>query len=424
MNKKFSKVLALICVLALLASMAACTAKPATGTDSASGGSSAAPAKDIEFWTVFTGPDGENMVRMIDEYNKTNPKIKVKHVPIQADELYQKVPTAVKSGQSVPDLSIVHVERLQGFVENDLLQPIDDYMKKNGNISADKYVKSAWERGTVNGKHYSVPLDVHSFVTYYNKDLVEKYAPNALADGVVTFDEVISAGDAAKKDSVTSMGITWMRVKFLSWYDQLGGVLSADGTNPSFANEKAEKVLDTVKSLHDKGYTNVDGEDPVQMFRAGKVVFLPEGIWMKNSFEEIGSLNFGMTHMITFDAAKKSNWTSSHQMVMFKNPSMNDERAAAIMDFIAWVGENSLEWAKAGQVPAALKIKDNPEFKSMKQSFLLDDPSSLKIFEYKYFGYAAEALDKIVWEVPFGRVETKAGLQQAQKEVADRIANK
>ena len=419
MYKTFKKVAALVCVCSLLF-MSACSTNPAKE----SSGSNAKPAKEIEFWSVFTGPDGENMVRLVNEYNSTNPKIKVKHVPIAADELYQKVPTAVQSGQSVPDLSIVHVERLAGFVDNNLLQPIDEYINQNGKIKAEDYVKAAWERGSIGGNHYSIPLDVHSFVTYYNKDLLQKYGPNVLDDGVITFEEVKQVGEAAKKDDVTAMGITWMRVKFLSWYDQLGGVLSADGTNPSFNNEKAEQVLNTVKGLHDAGLTNADGEDPVQMFRAGKVVFLPEGIWMKNSFEEIDALDFDMTHMITFNGAKKSNWTSSHQMVMFKNKEMNADRAAAVMDFITWVGENSLEWAKAGQVPASLKIMDNPEFRDMKQSFLLDDPDTLKIFDYKYFGYAVEALDKIVWEVPFGRVETKAGLQQAEKEVRDRISAK
>jgi multiple sugar transport system substrate-binding protein len=215
-----------------------------------------------------------------------------------------------------------------------------------------------------------------------------------------------------------------MRVKFLSWYDQLGGVLSEDGENPSFANEKGEKALNIARELHDAGITNLDGEDPVQMFRAGQVVFLPEGIWMKNSFETIDTLNFDMTHMIAFDPAKKSNWTSSHQMVMFKNPNMDAERAAAIMDFIKWVGENSIEWAKAGQVPASLKIMDNPEFKEMKQSFLLEEPDTLKIFDYKYFGYAVESLDKVVWEVAFSRLGAKEALEQAQKETIDRISAK
>ncbi len=436
MKKRLTRTLAAVCAGTLLLSAVGCGSKATnTGTDTPKPAETktetkkeepatpAAAQKDIEFWTVFTGPDGVNMTKMVDEYNKTNPKIKVTHRPIDGGDMYQKIPTVVQSGKQVPDLAVVHAERLALFAESDMLMPMNDYFAANGKISADNYVKSAWDMGEVGGKHYSVPLDVHSFVTYYNKDLLDKYGPTVLDDGVITFEEIQQVGDAAKKDEIKSMGITWMRVKFLAWYSQLGGELSTDGENPDFNNDKAAKVLDTVKALHDNGYTNIDGEDPVQMFRSGKLVFCPEGIWMKNSLEEIPNLNFGMAHSISFDPAKQVNWTSSHQMVMFKNKEMTDERAAGIMDFLAWVGENSVEWARAGQVPASLKILQNDEFKGMKQAFLLDNQDSLKIFDYKYFGFAAEALDKIVWEVPFGRMETKEGLDQAQKEVRDRIAN-
>ncbi|MBN2222350.1 MAG: hypothetical protein JW708_09085, partial [Vallitaleaceae bacterium] len=173
---------------------------------------------------------------------------------------------------------------------------------------------------------------------------------------------------------------------------------------------------------HDKGYTSIDGDDPGQLFKSGQMVFWPEGIWMKNDLLKIDTLNFGMAQFIQFDPNIQGNWTSSHQMVMIKSPEMTDEKAAAVMDFIAWVGANSLEWAKAGQNPACLKIMENPEYMEMEQSFLLEAPESLIIHDYKYYGYAVEALDKIVLEVPFGRMTTEEALLQAEKETADRIA--
>jgi len=416
MKRKFrlKKMIALACAATLALSATACGSTDLKTADTTG---------EIEFWTVFTGPDGENMTKMIDEYNKTNPDFKVKHRPMNADDLYQKVPMMVRSGKNVPDLAISHVERLPLFAETDMLTPMDEFIKESGKIKGENYVQEAWEKGDIDGNRYSIPLDVHSFVTYYNEDLLEKYGPHVLDDGIITFEEVEQVGKIAAADDIKSMGITWMRVKFLGWYAQLGGELSEDGTNPSFANEKSEKVLNTVKNLHDKGYTNIDGEDSGQLFRSGQLVFWPEGIWMKNSLAEIEGLNFGMAHSIAFDVDNVKNWTSSHQMVMFKNPDMTDEKAQGIMDFVAWVGENSIEWARAGQVPASLKILENQEFKDMKQSFLLEDEETLKIFDYKYFGYATEALDKIVWEVPYGRMEAKSALEQAVKEVKDRISN-
>jgi multiple sugar transport system substrate-binding protein len=398
-----------------------CGSKPAATGETKAPATSSNKA-DIVFWNVFTGADGENMGRMVDAYNKTNPKIKVKNTPIEANDMYTKLPTVVSSGKNVPDVTIVHAERLALFAENNMLMPMDKYITANGKIKAENYNKAGWDIGEVKGTRYALPLDVHSFVTYYNKDLMAKYGAGVLDDGVITFDEVKKIGEASKKDGIYATGITWMRVKFLSWYAQLGGNLSDDGTKPSFNNDKAEKVLTTVKELIDTKVANQDGEDPGQLFRSGKMVVWPEGIWMVNSLKDITNLNWGMTHMITFDPAKKVNWSSSHQFTMFKNPGMDDERAAAVMDFINWIGENSLEWAKAGQLPAHLSIAKNEEFKKMPQSFLASAADTQKIHDYKYYGYAVEALDKIVLDTVFGKMDIKEGLKQAVKETEDRIA--
>ncbi len=429
MKKSVKKGMSLLLVLSLLFSLTGCGSKEASNTAATGDGASETAGTDtsqatgdeIEFWSVFTGPDGQNMTAMVDAYNATNPAIKVIHRPIEANDLYTKLPTLAQTGTDVPELCIVHVERLPLFVETGLLTPMDDYIAAAG-IKAEDYVPEAWNKSTIGDKHYAVPLDVHSFVTYYNKDLLAKYGPTVMDDGAITFEEVEAVSEAAKADGIVGMGLTWMRVKTLAWYAQLGGKLSEDGTIPTFNNEIYAKVLNTVKDLHDKGYTSIDGDDAGQLFKSGQMVFWPEGIWMKNDLLAIDTLNFGMTDFIQFDAAKKGNWTSSHQMVMIKNPEMTDERASAVLAFVKWVGENSLEWAKAGQVPACLKILENDEFKKMDQAFLLDDTSSLIIHDYKYYGYAVEALDKIVLEVPFGRMTAEEGLAQAEKETADRIS--
>jgi len=438
MKSGMKRFLAMICTVLLVISMIGCAKETENTTDTTTEDTKAsddatkegtdetsddsqASGDEIEFWSVFTGPDGDNMTKMVEEYNATNPKIKVVHRPIEAGDLYSKLPTLAQTGVDVPDLAIIHIERLPQFAENGMLTELDSYIASNGTIKAEDYVPTAWEKAQFNGKQFGIPLDVHSFVTYYNKDLLAKYGPNVLDDGAITFEEVEQVSALADKDGITGMGITWMRVKALAWYAQLGGKLSEDGTTPTINNEKFEKVLNTVKDLHDKGYTSIDGDDPLQLFSSGQMVFWPEGIWMVNNLNKIDTLNFGMTQFIQFDPAIQGNWTSSHQMVMIKNPEMSEERASAIMDFVAWVGANSIEWARAGQNPACLKILENAEYKEMKQSFLLEATDSLVIHDYKYYGYVVEALDKIVWEVPFGRMTVKEGLEQAEKETADRI---
>ncbi len=393
-----------------------------SGCSSSSSGSS---KNEIVFWNVFTGPDGQDMQKIVDEYNKTNPEFKVKNVSIAAGDMYSKIPTVVNSGKGIPDLTIVHAERIKQFVDANMLTPYDDVLVDFPDIKADNYVPAGWAIGDINGSRYSIPLDVHSFVMYYNKGLLEKYAPNALDDNVVTFDEIKEAAEMSTKDGIVGMGITWTRPTFLSIYHQLGGDITSDGETPTLNTPEAKEALELLKGMIDNKFTNKDGEDPGQLFKSNKAIFYPEGIWMQNSLNEVETLDWGITSFPQVSADKIVNWTSSHQFVMFKDDKRSDEKAKGMMDFLNYIRENSLPWAKAGQNPAALSTLENPEFKELPHSFLIEDTEmqkSLKIFDYKYNGFVAEEIDKLVGDAIFGKLDIDEGLQKAQKAVEDKIA--
>jgi len=414
MRKKVVSMISII--LVLLVALSGC---------SSSSSSSSATKNEIIYWNPFTGPDGENMKQIVNEYNKTNPKFKVKNVSIEADDMYKKIPTVVNSGKGIPDLTIVHAERIKQFVDNDLLIPFDDKLADYPEIKAENYVPAGWDIGDINGNRYSVPLDVHSFVMYYNKDLLEKYAPNALDDNVITFDEVKEAGEKSKKDKITGIGITWTRPIFLSIYNQLGGDITSDGEKPTLDTPEAKEALQLLKGLVDDKIANKDGEDPGQLFKSGKAIFYPEGIWMQNSLNESKKINWGLTSFPQISPDKIVNWTSSHQFVMFNDKNRSDEKTKGMLDFLDYVRENSLPWAQAGQNPAALATLENPEYKEMPQSFLVEDPElqkSLKIFDYKYNGFVVEEVDKLVGDAIFGKLDIDKGLKSAQKAVEDKIA--
>jgi len=73
----------------------------------------AEPIVELDFWTVFTGEDGVNMDQLVAEFNTANPGIKVNHMQMDASDLYTKAPLAVAAGEGVPDVAIVHTERIR-----------------------------------------------------------------------------------------------------------------------------------------------------------------------------------------------------------------------------------------------------------------------------------------------------------------------
>ncbi len=373
----------------------------------------------IEFWTVFTGADGTSMQAIVDAYNATNPDYTVNHRAIEANDLYLKLPLAVQTGEDVPDVAINHIERIPLFQENGFLEDLNSLIG-DSKIKAENYNPKAWQMTEINGGHYGIPLDVHSYVLYVNMDLYDKYGNGSLDDGVVTWDEIKASGEACKADNIIPIGMSWHRVKFLAAYAQLGGTLSSDGTVPDFNNDKALKVLSTWTELNDLGYIQKDGDAPWEMFLGGNMLYCPEGIWMYNNIKEAG-LNAKMLDYPTFEVGTKGNWTSSHQFVIPKNEKRDADRTKAVLEFIDFLGNNSIEWAKAGQVPAHNAIKEVTEFKDMPQAFLADENEELKIYSYKYYGYAVESLDKVLAEILFGRMTAEDGLKQAVQETKDRI---
>lgn len=439
---RFKKFAALCMALVMTASLPGCGGKDqgSTGGNASNGDTTTNAAGDtadagseqeeqpqvapgakgtIEFWSVFTGADGTSMQAMVDAYNATNPDYTVNHRAIEANDLYLKMPLAIQSGEDVPDVCINHVERVPLFQEQGFLVDYNNFLEGSA-ISAENYNPKAWEMTELGGGHYGVPLDVHSYALYVNMDLYEKYGNGVMDDGILTWDEVNSIADACVADEIMPMGMAWLRVKFLASYAQMGGTLSSDGNTPDFNNETAIKVLDNWVKLREAGYTQKEGDDPWQLFLAGKVLFCPEGIWMYNNVKEAG-LNAKIYDYPVFDANSKGNWTSSHQFVLPKNNNRDDEKTKAVLDFINFMGNNSLEWAKAGQCPAHVSIKDVAEFKDMPQAFLADENDELKIYDYKYYGYAVESLDTVLGEALWGRMTPEEALNQAVQETKDKI---
>ncbi len=307
-----------------------------------------------------------------------------------------------------------------------MLESYDDLLGDYEKINADNYVAEAWNLGELDGSRYSVPLDIHSWGTYYNKDLVEKYAPGALDDNILTFDEIKAAGEKAAADDVRGMAVTWVKPNFLSLMKQYGGALTEDGTEPTLDTQASKDAIGLWKEMYDEGVTTKDGEDPTQLFLAGKLIFFPEGIWLQNNLKD-AEFEWGLTNspQLSDDLNETVNWASSHQFVRFNSEERTDEKEKGIMDFLEWLRTNSLEWAKAGQNPATLDILNDEEYQEMPQSIFISTPeqqATLSIFDYKYNGYVAEYLDAHGFDTIFGKQEIDDFTSGMQKEVADKIA--
>lgn len=390
--------------------------------------STAMAAVEIDYWSVFTGGDGATMQGMVDAFNASQDEVHVNHTPMTADDLYQKIPMTVQTGSGVPDVAVVHIERIPNFVTNEMLYAYDmDLINDAAGIVAENYNQAAWAASDIDGEHYGIPLDVHSYVTYINKDLFDKYDLNEfVADGYITFDEIRQIGDKARaagyEGEIFNLG--WMRAQMLGYYAQEGdGLLSQDGIHPSINNDSMKKAMETMKSLSEDGYTTVKNTDYSSKFYGGELLVWTEGIWMKAAVVDAG-INFEMFPGVCYAPETCKSWTSSHNFVQFADEERTEEEDRAVAKFVNWMGENSLTWAKdAGQCPSHLSINNVAEFKDMPQSFLADPArvDELNIYSYEYWGLFDTAFSRVGWDF-VDAMSIEDALVQIEKEINDAIS--
>ena len=390
--------------------------------------STAMAVVEIDYWSVFTGGDGATMQGMVDAFNASQDEVHVNHTPMTADDLYQKIPMTVQTGSGVPDVAVVHIERIPNFVTNEMLYAYDmDLINDAAGIVAENYNQAAWTASDIDGEHYGIPLDVHSYVTYINKDLFDKYDLNEfVADGYITFDEIRQLGDKARaagyEGEIFNLG--WMRAQMLGYYAQEGdGLLSQDGVHPSINNDSMKKAMETMKSLSEDGYTTVKNTDYSSKFYGGELLVWTEGIWMKAAVVDAG-INFEMFPGVCYAPETCKSWTSSHNFVQFADEERTEEEDRAVAKFVNWMGENSLTWAKdAGQCPSHLSINNVEEFKDMPQSFLADPArvDELNIYSYEYWGLFDTAFSRVGWDF-VDAMSIEDALVQIEQEINDAIA--
>lgn len=422
----------------LIGSLAGCGSKAPVSTASSSSeapaassssseASSAASADastkeiDLTYWNPFTGDDGKTMVGMVDAFNKQYAgKIKVTTQTMASDDYYAKLPVVASAQSGVPDVAILHIDRLPYFSSKGMIEAMDGDISSMG-LSRNDFIQATWDAGIQSdGKRYSLPLDTHPYVMFYNKTMLKElgYTEDDLKN--LKGDKFLEMCKKATKGDKYGVGFYWtgMSSMFYTLLSQYGGtLLSKDAPGKAtFNSDAGVKALTFIKNLESEGLTNKPGADHVALFRQGKSLFCVDGIWSSTGMDAVQGLDWGeMFPPLVGD--KGAVWANSHNLCIFKQPKLDSDRRAADDTFIKYLSDNSITWAKGGQVPARLSVQSSPEFKALKWSFAANQ---LDWFTYTPItvtsGNMIDALNPVLLDYFSGKIkDPKAALDQAAK---------
>jgi len=129
----------------------------------------------IKFWAM--GSEAEVVTKLIPEFEKENPGIKVLVQQMPWTAAQEKLITAVAS-DNTPDLCQLGNTWIPQFSSLKALTSLNEWINKSASIKKENYFEGIWETNVIDDKVYGIPWYTDTRLMFYRKDVFEKAGYN------------------------------------------------------------------------------------------------------------------------------------------------------------------------------------------------------------------------------------------------------
>ncbi|MDQ3863473.1 MAG: extracellular solute-binding protein [Actinomycetota bacterium] len=331
--------------------------------------------------------------KLVDRFEKQNPKYTVERESVDPDSVRQVIQTRLRSDEP-PDYFSYDTGPGFGGVLADagLLYPLEKAYKQNG---WDIY-EWAKQRATYNGTTYGVPDQVEEVIVYYNKDLVSEEPK--------TVDELEGIADELKGKGKIPFGFgdseQWPAGHLFSTgasnllgREGLDNILYGDGRWDTPEVERAIELFfrDFVKSgYYPDGVNAITYDDANALFYAGKAGMNITGTWLVSEIvETVQDFEVGFFPFPSIDGSGISPPAGVGTGTFIAKEAKNPEGGIALIDYYMEDSTSRIVMETFNTIPAhpvdTKGLDVPPLFKQV-----LDDLS--KSTEAGAFGYNLDVL--------------------------------
>ncbi|MDF2882320.1 MAG: carbohydrate transporter substrate-binding protein family [Clostridiaceae bacterium] len=196
MNKSLKK----ICSIALAAVLAGTMTACGNGNNSVKGAEKTADGKiQIEYWYGLGGKLGQNMEKIIKEFNASQDKYEVKGVAQEDYDATFKNLQAGIAAKKTPALALLEADKEAIFADKDLLTDICEYTSKDKDFKENSYVETFLGSGKKGDKLLGFPIYGTTQVLYYNKKAFQDAGISA--DSLNTWTSLAAAAKKLTKNN-------------------------------------------------------------------------------------------------------------------------------------------------------------------------------------------------------------------------------
>lgn len=377
----------------------------------------AAAQKEIVVWHAYRGDERAAFEKVLAEFNRTHPGTKASPLAVPYDAFADKITAAVPRGKG-PDVFIYAQDRLGGWIAaGNTVEPLDFFL--DAKIKG-RYLPTTLQAMTYQGNVYGLPLNFKVITLIYNKKLIAK-PPK-------TTGELIAL---AKKHTDAASGKFGLAYHYADFYyhaplmNGFGGSVFA-GRKPTLNSPANVKSLETLMKWLRQGFLPAEPSTALitALFNQGKAPMVFSGPWFLG--EVRNDIQVGLAPLPTVDEAggKPMRPWITVEGVYVAAPSKNKDAAFALARYLTDAPAGKVLALEGRQSPANkgvysdAQVAADPVLKAFREQVEVAVPMPNLPEMTLVWSPATTAMNKIVKK----SATPKAALDEAQKEVVERIA--
>ena len=393
----------------------------ASGLPAAHAAQRSAAATSLSFWVPFSGPDGAAMKQIVQQFNSSNKGVRI-NMTIVPNTNYAGTLTTAISAHKAPNMFVTDDVGMATYASAGVLAPVSQAASSAG-LSANQFYSSLWQGGNYNGAQYAVPMDALPLALYWNKAV---FKANGLNPNSPPTNETQFLAAAKKMTHGGTYGFVvppdWPEpFLFPTLLAQFGGqemdVANKKVLYNSPAGVKALTLLHdwTYKDKISPAKTPVDYD--IKAISSGKAGMIVDGPWQYTQLHSTLGANLGVAAVPQW-GTKPGVFLGQHYFVLYKSTGANAGLAKAALTFVKYFEDNSIQWARAGDLPAYKPTLDSPAFKSLAYEVALAKSLPYGYLNPKFPNYAnvSTALYPEIIKALLGRESPKAALDYATQQ--------
>lgn len=132
-------------------------------------GASSDSRTEIVFWAM--GAEGEHVAKLMPEFERRNPTVRVRVQMIPWNAAHEKLLTAY-AGNSLPDMAQLGNTWIPEFHLLNALENLLPYLHRSTTINDTSYFAGIWDTNVIDSAVYGIPWYVDTRVMFYRSDLL------------------------------------------------------------------------------------------------------------------------------------------------------------------------------------------------------------------------------------------------------------